>query len=327
MTGSLEIKTNKPFVSILTPVYNGEKYLSECIESVLNQTYENWEYVIVNNRSTDRSLEIAEQYASQDSRITVHTNNKHMPQMESLNQTFRFTNVESSYCKVVHADDWMFPECVARMVAHGEKHPNAGIINSYYLDQHTVRPQGLEYPTPILDGRDISRAYFLNSHTLFAAPSNLLIRSDLLFDRENAYDPDNIHSDHGFCLDIMRTHDFGFVHQVLTFSRRHEESHTNRVAEKFDTYTMGRLKNLKKHGRYFLTEQELDMLMNSMIDTIHRSISHKFLFGRSMGVINYKLRELNEMEIPLSRWKVCKGLAAEIFSLRRNFKGLLKRLS
>ena len=49
----------EPFVSVLTPVYNGEDFLAECIESVLSQTHGNFEYIIVNNRSTDRSLEIA----------------------------------------------------------------------------------------------------------------------------------------------------------------------------------------------------------------------------------------------------------------------------
>ena len=64
----------QPLVSVLTPVYNGEKYLAECIESVLAQTYQNWEYVIVNNCSTDRTLEIAADYARRDKRIRIHNN-------------------------------------------------------------------------------------------------------------------------------------------------------------------------------------------------------------------------------------------------------------
>ena len=64
----------QPLVSVVTPVYNEEKNLAECIESVLAQTYPNWEYVIVNNRSTDRSLEIAQRYAAQDARIRVYDN-------------------------------------------------------------------------------------------------------------------------------------------------------------------------------------------------------------------------------------------------------------
>jgi glycosyltransferase involved in cell wall biosynthesis len=63
----------EPLVSVVTPVYNGEEFLAECIESVLAQTYSNIEYTIVNNCSTDRSLDIALSYAAQDGLI-VHRN-------------------------------------------------------------------------------------------------------------------------------------------------------------------------------------------------------------------------------------------------------------
>ena len=54
-----------PRVSFVTPFFNTEKYLEECIESVLRQTYQNWDYILVNNRSTDGSVRIAEKYANQ----------------------------------------------------------------------------------------------------------------------------------------------------------------------------------------------------------------------------------------------------------------------
>jgi len=60
----------QPLVTVLTPLYNGEKYLAECIESVLNQTYLHWNYVIVNNCSTDGSLAIAASYAAKDRRAS-----------------------------------------------------------------------------------------------------------------------------------------------------------------------------------------------------------------------------------------------------------------
>ncbi|NIV53907.1 MAG: glycosyltransferase, partial [Gammaproteobacteria bacterium] len=69
MTGNRE-----PFVSVVTPVYNGAKFLPECIESVLAQSYTNWEYIVVNNKSTDDTLAIAEDYARRDPRVRVHDN-------------------------------------------------------------------------------------------------------------------------------------------------------------------------------------------------------------------------------------------------------------
>src|SRR6266581_1256369 len=85
---SMDMQT-QPLVSLVTPVYNGEKYLAECIESVLVQTYQNWEYIIVNNCSTDRSREIAEGYAKQDARIRIHTNQKFVGMIQNHNIAFR----------------------------------------------------------------------------------------------------------------------------------------------------------------------------------------------------------------------------------------------
>ena len=63
--------SDQPLVSILTPVYNGGPFLAETIESVLCQPYDQWEYVIVDNCSTDDTLAVAERYARKDSRIRV----------------------------------------------------------------------------------------------------------------------------------------------------------------------------------------------------------------------------------------------------------------
>src|SRR5689334_20495375 len=100
-----------PLVSIVTPVYNGEAYLRECIESVLSQTYSNWDYTIVNNCSTDRTLEIAEEYAARDSRIRICSGDTFVRVVENHNRAFRQISPKSAYCKVLAADDWLFPEC------------------------------------------------------------------------------------------------------------------------------------------------------------------------------------------------------------------------
>src|ERR1700740_2369874 len=108
--------TLEPFVSVVTPVYNGEAFLAECIESVLAQDYANWEYIIVNNCSTDRSLEVAEHYAALDSRIRVVTNQEFVSCTENHNNAFRQISRQSVYCKVVSADDRLVPEAVVKMV-------------------------------------------------------------------------------------------------------------------------------------------------------------------------------------------------------------------
>ena len=66
---------NTPAISVVLPVYNGEKYLAGAIESILNQTYKNFEFIIINYGSTDRSLDIINDYATADSRINVISRN------------------------------------------------------------------------------------------------------------------------------------------------------------------------------------------------------------------------------------------------------------
>ena len=61
----------KPLITIITPTYNHEKYIAECIESVLNQTYENWEMIIIDDCSNDKTYEIAKKYAEKDKRIKL----------------------------------------------------------------------------------------------------------------------------------------------------------------------------------------------------------------------------------------------------------------
>jgi len=105
--------------------------LEECLESVLRQTYRHYEYIIVNNRSKDRSLDIALAYAKRDSRVRVHNNEKFVGVIENHNIAFSLISPAAKYCKVVSADDIIFPESIRRLVEVGEMHPPAGIIGSY----------------------------------------------------------------------------------------------------------------------------------------------------------------------------------------------------
>src|SRR5260370_12478220 len=122
-----------PLVSGVRAVYNGGLYLKECMESVLAQTYSNWEYIIVNNCSTDETLQIAEAYAGNEKRIQVHSNNKLLDIIANHNRAFRLISPNSKYCKQVSADDWLFPEFLARLVSVAEEHHSVGIVRSLHL--------------------------------------------------------------------------------------------------------------------------------------------------------------------------------------------------
>jgi len=97
---------SSPFVSVVTPFYNTREYLTECIESVLRQTWVNWEYVLVDNCSTDGSSAIAESYASRfPGKIRVIRTSSFLSQVQNYNFALSCISRQSKYCKMVQADD------------------------------------------------------------------------------------------------------------------------------------------------------------------------------------------------------------------------------
>jgi glycosyltransferase involved in cell wall biosynthesis len=245
-----------PLVSVVTPVYNGGRYLGECVASVVAQTYENWEYVLVDNCSTDETPEIARRYAERDARIRVVSNARLLPMLENWNRAVREISTESAFCKVLHADDMMTPDCLERMVAVGVAHPSVGIVSSYRLSGTEVDLDGaVPWGVEVVPGREICRLALLEGQYVFGSPSSLLIRSDLIRERPRFYNEENLHADLEVCFDILLSADLGFVHQVLTYTRRHRDAVTWE-AGRLNTYIGGWLRVLLVYGPFYLTADE-----------------------------------------------------------------------
>jgi len=303
----------QPLVSIVTPVYNGVEYLTECIESVLAQTYQNWEYTIVDNCSTDASAEIARRYAARDSRIRVHHNQSFLPVIANHNAALRQVSPASKYCKVVFADDWIFPECVEKMVALAEAHPSVGLVGAYALEGQHIICAGLPHTTTAVDGREICRRHLLEGLYLFGSANSVLYRSDLVLGRERFYDEANIHADTEACFAVLAASDFGFVHQVLTFTRVREQSETARSLD-LHTDLAGTLRILKNHGTRYLSAGELDDLLEQHIAEYYRFLNRNVVARRGRRFWDYHRGQLIDMGIRFSRTRLA---LATLTNLRR----------
>ena len=209
--------TPASLVSVVTSVYNGEYHLRDCIESVLAQTYSNWDYTICNNCSTDRTLDIAREYAAKDRRIRIHNNEIFVDVNENHNIAFRSISPESRYCKVVAADEWIFPECIEKMVQIADQHPSVAIVGSYGLCETKVVYDGLPYSRTVVTGRELFRksmdGFIWGGPRFFGGPTSLLFRSDIVRSRHAFFDVDNFHADTEACFEFLEHFDFGFVHQ------------------------------------------------------------------------------------------------------------------
>lgn len=313
----------QPLVSVVTPVYNTEKYLAECIESVLAQTYKNWEYVIVNNCSTDRSLEIAQNYAQNDARIRILSNTRFLSQLQNWNHAMRQIISESKYCKVVHADDWLFPECISRMVELAEANPSVGIVGAYRLDEERINLDGLPYPSTVVPGPKICRWNLLGGPYIFGSPTSLLILSDLIRNSKQFYNESNIHADKEVCFDVLQDSDFGFVHQVLTFTRRHNETMAA-FSRKFDTYKIGELIILKKYGLVYLNNQEYRNRLRQVIEGYHKFLVRSAFDLKERDFFEYHKKEYRKLGFQISLTKLIKFSLLELIDLKSNVKRIAR---
>jgi glycosyltransferase involved in cell wall biosynthesis len=291
-----------PLVSIVTPVYNNADDLPECIESVLAQTYKNWDYTIINNRSTDGSGEIARRYAVKDRRIRVHDNDQFLRVVANHNVALRQISPESKYCKIVFADDWIFPRCIEEMVAVAEEHPSVGIVGAYGLwedisqgsPQHIVRWIGLQYPSRLVCGREICRRTFLEDLSVFGTSTSHLYRSNFVRARDPFYNEGNFHADREACIVLLKNCDFGFVHQVLTFTRGRPGSLIT-MAVDMQMHLGLKLQMLVTHGGDFLTEFEFENCKEHLLKDYYNFLAVSAMRGRrDKKFWNFHQRKLNE---------------------------------
>jgi len=300
-----------PLVSIVTPVYNGEEFLAECIESVLAQTYTNWDFTIVNNCSTDRSLEIARAYARKHPRIKVITNEKFVEAIPNHNIAFRQTSPQSKYCKMLLADDELFPECLARMVEVAEANPTVGIVGAYGQGGNEVLWAGLAHTATVLPGREICRATLLGGPYVFGTPSSTLIRSDIVLKSNAFYDEPNLHADYQVCFDVLQSSDFAFVHQVLTYTRLRNESLTS-FSQSFNTYLLGILTVLTKYGPLLLTEKEYKQRLEFRLNQYYRFLAKSKLRLRERKFWEYHRSRMETIGYPVDGARLAKALVLEI---------------
>lgn len=119
-----------PKVSIVLPCYNGAALLGEAINSCLNQTFKDWELIIINDCSTDNTLEVATSYAEKDKRIKVFTNEKNSKLPASLNNGFR--RAVGEYWTWTSDDNLLHPTMLEEMVNYLDEHDEVGFVVADY---------------------------------------------------------------------------------------------------------------------------------------------------------------------------------------------------
>ncbi|MFZ4115134.1 MAG: glycosyltransferase [Chthoniobacterales bacterium] len=125
-----------PLVSVLMTVFNAEEYLAASIESICNQTFDDWEFLIVDDASTDRSLQIVEEYALKDQRLRVIRNKINKGQTACLNQGL--SEARGKWIARQDADDLSLPTRLEQQIQSVTHHPNLVLVGTcgFIIDAH-----------------------------------------------------------------------------------------------------------------------------------------------------------------------------------------------
>ena len=145
-----------PKLSVLTTCYNREAYISECIDSILNSSFQDFELVLVDDRSSDRSWEIIQSYAAKDARIIAHRNEKNLGDYPNRNKAASLAS--GTYLKYVDADDVIGHFFLDILVQSMDQFPQAGIG----LSGGRIWP----YPT-FLEPKEAITQFYMGEHTAF----------------------------------------------------------------------------------------------------------------------------------------------------------------
>ncbi|RED99553.1 glycosyltransferase family 2 protein [Marinoscillum furvescens] len=204
----------KPLVTIITPIYNGEKYLAETISSVINQTYEHWELLLIDDGSTDLSLDIAQSFTDQRIRVFNQKNNGvGSARNVGLNQ------MNGDYFCFLDADDILPPTAISRRLEKFQKDESLSFVDGVvsYVDDQLIAT-GKKY-VPSFSGQPLDRLLALDRQCLFGNTWMIKKRSGIQYQ----FDEEMTHAeDLYFYITICNQHNgkYGFVTDEVLWYRQ-----------------------------------------------------------------------------------------------------------
>lgn len=218
-----------PQVSVLMSVYDGQRYLKEAVESILSQSFRDFEFIIVNDGSTDRTLEILEHYGQKDGRIRIINNETNIGLTRSLNKAIGLA--QGDYIARMDADDISEPERLQKQV---ELLKSDGRIGCVGCDVFVIDEEGRMIKTVVLPKSRLSRRL---------RKRNCFVHGSLVFPRrvlqeEAGYNERMLFvQDYELVLRISRQYDLAVVGSFLYRLRRTRKSISHKYVFRQIYYT------------------------------------------------------------------------------------------
>lgn len=235
------IPKNMPLVSIIMSVYNGQEYLRESIESILNQTYENFEFIITDDGSKDISLNILKEYLRKDSRIKLVINDSNKGLIYSLNNMLNLS--KGKYIARMDADDISLKNRIEEQVKFMEKNDDISMISSSYQafkDRYFFLKKNIQFITGF---EEIKSSLLFRNYICHPA---VMIRKEIIKKYNLKYNPeDKGMEDYGLWLKLSKKEKIIILPQILLKYRYLSNSISANVLKKENSYK-NTLKNIFK---------------------------------------------------------------------------------
>jgi len=235
----------QPLISILVPFKNTETYIGECLDSVIAQTYDNWELVIVNDNSEDNSYSIVERFAYEDKRVKL-LNNPGNGIIEALR--YAYGNSKGQLITRMDSDDIMTPDKLDilknSLLEFGKGHIAIGQV--HYFSENGIGPGYKKYEEWLnslaISGNNFSEIY---KECVIPSPCWMLHREDL--DIIDAFEPDRYPEDYDLAF---RCYSKGIKSIPCNSVLHHWRDYSNRTSRTHPHYAQNHFIDIKLH--YFL---------------------------------------------------------------------------
>jgi glycosyltransferase involved in cell wall biosynthesis len=215
--------SSNPRVSVFMPVYNAEQYLNESIDSILNQSFIDFEFVIVNDGSTDRSAEVIKTYT--DPRIRFIENTQNLGLIASLN--IGLETCKGEYIVRMDQDDFSLPQRIEKQVRFMDENPEYGLIGCWFEDfGENIESKVVRYSS---DDTHIRIRHLYQTH--IAHPTAVLRKS--VIDKFNLrFDASFVHGeDYAFWVQMSAYCKLSNYPEMLVRKRDHPRNISNKYAQ------------------------------------------------------------------------------------------------
>jgi len=261
MTKNKMIK-QQPLISVVMPVYNAEKYLKEAIESILNQTYKNFEFILINDASTDSSLEIINQFARKDKRIKFINNQENKGIAETRNIGIKLS--KGKYIATHDADDISLKTRFQEQVDFLEKNPKCGVVGSFIKIFNNTKKNNFSIRKYSLKDKELRNKIFYYSP--IAQPASMIRKKALdkigLYNQK--YPPAE---DLDLWFRIGSFYEFANIQKVLLLYRVSPESQTSSKLKIMEKLTFEIRNKYKKNPEYNYGFKERLYNFNHLLST------------------------------------------------------------